>query len=182
MSDNRSHRLVWIDLEMTGLDVATCSIIEIASIVTDADLNIIAEGPQLVIHQPEALLEAMDEWNTSHHSASGLTQAVQTSTITLGEAESQTLDFLRQHVKPGVSPLCGNSISNDRRFLEKEMPELAAYFHYRNIDVSTIKELARRWYGPKTLMQKSDGHRAKDDILESIAELQHFRSVVFRET
>ncbi len=108
MSDNRSHRLVWIDLEMTGLDVATCSIIEIASIVTDADLNIIAEGPQLVIHQPEALLEAMDEWNTSHHSASGLTQAVQTSTITLGEAESQTLDFLRQHVKPGVSPLCGN--------------------------------------------------------------------------
>ena len=181
MSDNRSQRLVWIDLEMTGLDLAACSIIEIASVVTDADLNIIANGPQLVIHQSDELLEAMDEWNTSHHGKSGLTEAVRASTVTLAEAETATLEFLGEHVRAGISPLCGNSIGNDRRFLEKEMPLLATFFHYRNIDVSTIKELARRWYGPKTLMDKSGGHRAQDDILESIAELQHFRNVVFRE-
>lgn len=181
MSDNRSERMVWIDLEMTGLDLAACSIIEIASVVTDADLNIIANGPQLVIHQSDELLEAMDKWNTSHHGKSGLTEAVRASTVTPAEAETATLEFLGEHVRAGISPLCGNSIGNDRRFLEKEMPQLAAFFHYRNIDVSTIKELARRWYGPKALMDKSSGHRAHDDILESIAELQHFRNVVFRE-
>lgn len=181
MSDERKDRLAWIDLEMTGLDLAACSIIEIASVVTDKDLKIIAQGPNLVIHQSDELLDAMDEWNTKHHGSSGLTEAVRTSTITLAEAEAATLDFLKEHLTEGVSPLCGNSIGNDRRFLEKEMPQLSAFFHYRNVDVSTIKELTKRWYGREKLMNKKGGHRALDDILESIAELVHFRSTVFRE-
>lgn len=168
--------LIWIDLEMTGLDTDRDHIIEIATIVTDSDLNTVAEGPVLAIHQPDDVLAAMDEWNTRQHGQSGLTERVRNSTITLREAELQTLEFLRQHVPPGRSPICGNSICQDRRFLAREMPELEAYFHYRNLDVSTLKELVRRWR-PELLagLRKSSTHLALDDIRESIAELKYYR-------
>ena len=174
-------RLVWIDLEMTGLDPEKERIIEMATIVTDSDLNLVAEGPVIAVHQPDSLLDAMDEWCTNTHGASGLTQRVKDSTITEAEAEQQTLAFLQAHVEPGKSPLCGNSIGQDRRFLVKYMPALEAFFHYRNLDVSTIKELARRWR-PDVLagVKKQGSHLALDDIRDSINELRHYRETFFK--
>lgn len=177
-SDN--ERLVWIDLEMTGLDPASDTIIEIATIVTDAQLAILAEGPVLAVHQPDELLEGMDDWNTRQHAQSGLIDRVRESTVTLAEAERATLDFLGQWVASGVSPMCGNTICQDRRFLARLMPRLEAFFHYRNLDVSTIKELVRRW-SPEVLdgFAKQGSHLALDDIRDSIAELRYYRSRVF---
>ena len=176
-----ADNLVWIDLEMTGLDTQADHIIEIATIVTDASLNILAEGPVLAIHQPEAVLEAMDEWNRTTHGASGLIRRVRESTLTANDAEAQTLAFLAEHAEAGASPMCGNSICQDRRFLAREMPRLEQFFHYRNLDVSTVKELARRW-APDVLagLQKESTHLALDDIRESIRELEHYRRHFFR--
>lgn len=175
MSANADN-LIWIDLEMTGLEPETDRIIEIATIVTDKDLTILAEGPVIAIHQPQTCLDAMDEWCTRTHGESGLTKRVQQSTTTERQAEQATLEFLKQYVPAGVSPMCGNSIGQDRRFLVKYMPELCDYFHYRNIDVSTLKELARRWR-PEVLtgLNKTGTHLALQDIRESIGELSHYR-------
>ena len=172
--------LVWIDLEMTGLEIDQRTIIEIATIVTNGELEIIAEGPDLVIHQPDEFLDAMDAWNTDHHGKSGLTQAVKDSKIDMATAESDTLEFLKKYVPHGVSPLCGNSVHNDRLFLDKFMPRLGKFVHYRNIDVSTIKELGRRWYGDMVMPPKKGAHRALEDIVESIEELRHYRKLLFR--
>jgi oligoribonuclease len=168
--------LIWIDLEMTGLDTNNDAIIEIATIVTDANLNIIAEGPILAIKQSDAALEAMDDWNTKQHGGSGLTERVRNSTLTEADAEQLTIEFLEKHVPKGVSPMCGNSICQDRRFMARCMPELEAYFHYRNLDVSSLKELARRW-APKVekSFKKKSSHLAMDDIKDSIRELEHYR-------
>ncbi len=175
------NNLIWIDLEMTGLDPFNDRIIEIATVVTDARLEIIAEGPVLAIHQPDEVLAAMDEWNTRQHGASGLTERVRASTVDEAEAERQTLAFLRQYVPANASPMCGNSICQDRRFLARLMPELEAYFHYRNLDVSTLKELARRW-APRVYngFQKSSTHLALDDIRDSIEELRYYREHFIR--
>jgi oligoribonuclease len=166
---------------MTGLKPDTDHIIEIATIVTDKDLNTLAEGPVLAIHQPDETLDAMDDWNRRQHGASGLTARVRASAITAAEAERQTLLFLNRWVEPGVSPMCGNSICQDRRFLAREMPELERYFHYRNLDVSTLKELARRW-APDVFngFQKNSTHLALDDIRDSIRELMHYRTQFLR--
>ena len=171
-----AQRLVWIDLEMTGLDTRNDSIIEIATIVTDGDLEVIEEGPVLAIHQPDSRLEGMDSWNTRQHGQSGLVDRVRASTISTAEAERRTLEFLSRHVEPGVSPMCGNSICQDRRFLSREMPELEGFFHYRNLDVSTLKILASLW-APRVLdgVTKSSAHLALADIRDSIAELRHYR-------
>jgi len=173
--------LVWVDLEMTGLDPDRDVIIEIATIVTDANLNVIAEGPVLAIHQGDAVLAGMDEWNTRQHGQSGLTQRVRASRIDADEAQDLTLEFLVRHVPPGTSPMCGNSICQDRRFMVRHMPRLEAFFHYRNLDVSTVKELARRWR-PDVLaaVNKQGTHLALDDIRDSIAELRHYREHFFR--
>ncbi len=180
-ADIREQRLIWIDLEMTGLDPERDRILEIATIVTDAQLNEIATGPVLAVHQPEAILAAMDDWNQRHHSASGLLTRVRESTVDEAEVEARTLDFLRAHVPEGVSPMCGNSICQDRRFLYRHMPRLEAYFHYRNLDVSTLKELARRW-APEVLagVEKKGAHLALDDIRESIEELRYYRRRLLR--
>lgn len=177
----KPSNLIWIDLEMTGLDPNKERIIEIATIVTDCDLNIIEEGPVLAINQPTALLDAMDEWCTRTHGASGLTQRVKDSKVTIAEAEAATLAFLRRHIKEGASPMCGNSVHQDRRFMVNEMPELEAFFHYRNLDVSTLKELAVRWHPelPKKF-KKAGTHLALDDIRESIAELRFYRDEFIR--
>lgn len=177
----RTSNLVWIDLEMTGLDPDNDYIIEIATIVTDADLNVIAEGPTMAIHQPDSVLDGMDEWCTNQHGKSGLTQRVKDSTINEREAEQRTIEFLLEHVDKGASPICGNSIGQDRRFLYRHMPELESFFHYRNLDVSTIKEIARRWR-PEVLdgVQKKGSHLALDDIRDSIEELRHYREVFFK--
>jgi oligoribonuclease len=168
--------LIWIDLEMTGLNPDTDVIIEMATIVTDSELNVLAEGPTIAIHQSDETLAGMDEWNTRQHGQSGLTQRVRESVISMAEAEAQTLTFLEQWVPKGKSPICGNSICQDRRFLYRHMPQLEAYFHYRNLDVSTLKELAARW-APKVRdgVKKSSSHLAMDDIRDSIAELRHYR-------
>ncbi len=175
----RKDRMVWIDLEMTGLDIDVCTIIEIATVVTDGELNIIAQGPNMAIHTTDENLAAMDEWNTTHHGSSGLTERVRNTDVDMADAERQTLDFLAQHIDPQTSPLCGNSIWNDRKFIEKYMPELADFLHYRMIDVSTIKELAKRWYPDIKQYYKKGAHLALDDILESIEELKYFRKKVF---
>ncbi|MCP4597428.1 oligoribonuclease [Neptuniibacter sp.] len=168
--------LIWIDLEMTGLEPATDVIIEIATIVTDSDLNILGEGPSLAIHQPDELLDAMDEWCTNQHGKSGLTQRVKDSSISVAQAEQQTIEFLKPYVEAGVSPMCGNSIGQDRRFLNKYMPELEAFFHYRNLDVSSLKELAKRWKPEVAAgVVKKGSHLAMDDIKDSINELKHYR-------
>ena len=173
--------LVWIDLEMTGLEPLTDRIIEIATIVTDSQLNIRAEGPVIAIHQSDAVLDAMDEWNTRQHGGSGLTQRVRESTIDEAQAAARTIAFLSEYVPPRSSPMCGNSICQDRRFLARWLPELEAFFHYRNLDVSTLKELARRWH-PEIMngFKKSGSHLAMDDIRESIAELQYYRAQLFK--
>jgi oligoribonuclease len=172
--------LVWIDLEMSGLNPDACKILEIATLVTDTELEVVAEGPDIVVHQPDAVLDAMDEWCTTHHGESGLTAAVKASSISLEQAEEQTLAFLRPLCEAGASPLCGNSIWQDRRFISRYMPKLDAFLHYRMIDVSTIKELARRWYPDAKAPAKGQSHRALDDIRESIAELKFYRSALFR--
>lgn len=179
MSDK--DRLIWIDLEMTGLEPEKDRIIEIATVVTDAHLNLVAEGPVLAIHQNDELLAQMDEWCTRTHAGSGLTRRVQESHVTETEAERQTLEFLAQYVPAGASPMCGNSIGQDRRFLARYMKNLEAFFHYRNLDVSTLKEIARRWH-PAALegFTKKGTHLALDDIHESIAELKHYRKTLIR--
>ncbi len=170
------QNLIWIDLEMTGLDPGRDVIIEMATIVTDSDLNTLAEGPVIAIHQPEEILAGMDEWNTRQHGQSGLTQRVRESTVSMAEAEAQTLAFLEQWVPKRSSPICGNSICQDRRFLYRHMPRLEGYFHYRNLDVSTLKELAARWAPQvRESFKKGNTHLALDDIRESIAELRHYR-------
>ncbi len=165
---------------MTGLIPESDTIIEIATIVTDGELNILEEGPVLAIHQPDAFLDGMDEWNTEHHTASGLVQRVRESTIDMQQAQLETLDFLARFCPAGASPMCGNSICQDRRFMVRLMPELEAFFHYRNLDVSSIKEVIRRWE-PSVLQgfQKKATHQALDDIRESIEELQYYRKTVF---
>ena len=177
----RSDNLVWIDLEMTGLDPDRDRIIEIATVVTDGNLRILAEGPAIAIRQPQAALEGMDEWNRTTHGASGLLERVRRSEVTTAEAELVTLDFLRQHAEPGASPMCGNSICQDRRFLAREMPALEKFFHYRNLDVSSVKELARRW-APEVFagLRKGSTHLALEDILESIRELEYYREAFLR--
>ena len=166
---------------MTGLKTDTDHIIEIATVVTDKDLNILAEGPVLAIHQPDAVLDAMDDWNRRQHGASGLAARVRASTTTVEQAERHTIEFLQRWIEPGSSPMCGNSICQDRRFMAREMPELERYFHYRNLDVSTLKELARRW-APHifTGYQKTATHLAMDDIRDSIRELAHYRTQFLR--
>ena len=168
--------LIWIDLEMTGLNPDTDLIIEIATVITDKDLNILAQGPVIAVHQSDAALAAMDEWNQTHHGQSGLIERVKASAINAAEAERLTIDFLKDWVPANTSPICGNSIGQDRRFLYRYMPTLEAYFHYRNIDVSTLKELAARWApAVKDGFNKESTHQALDDILESIEELQYYR-------
>ena len=170
------QNLIWIDLEMTGLNPDTDVIIEMATIVTDSQLNVLAEGPVIAVHQSDEILAGMDEWNTRQHGGSGLTQRVRESVIHTAEAEALTLAFLEQWVPKGKSPICGNSICQDRRFLYRHMPTLEAYFHYRNLDVSTLKELAARW-SPEIMsgFKKGGTHLALDDIRESIAELRYYR-------
>lgn len=176
----KNTNLVWIDLEMTGLDPEVNRIIEIATIVTDSDLNVLAEGPNLAIFQPDNVLALMDEWCVATHGSSGLTERVRQSTISVEEAERQTLAFLAPFTTRGASPLCGNSIGQDRLFLAKYMPELESFVHYRNIDVSTIKELAKRWRPEiMPLFKKKGSHLALDDIKESISELQFYRQHFF---
>ncbi|HET6435997.1 MAG TPA: oligoribonuclease [Xanthomonadaceae bacterium] len=176
MTHGNEGRLIWIDLEMTGLDTTTDSIIEIATIVTDAELNILAEGPELAIAHPLSALEAMDEWNRTQHGKSGLWQRVLDSKVSIAEAEARTLAFLAEWVPANGSPMCGNSICQDRRFLHRLMPALESHFHYRNLDVSTIKELARRW-APQLMagLRKDAAHTALSDVRDSIAELRYYR-------
>lgn len=174
-------RLIWIDLEMTGLDTQNDSIIEIATIVTDANLVVVAEGPVCAIWQPEATLAAMDSWNTRQHTQSGLVARVRDSNTNVLDAQRQTLDFLEPLVRQGVSPMCGNSICQDRRFMSREMPELEAYFHYRNLDVSTLKILANLWAPDVAAgVKKSSEHLALADIHDSIKELRHYRANMSR--
>ena len=180
MAQDAEH-LIWIDLEMTGLDTQTDVIIEMATIVTDRNLNLIEEGPVIAVHQPQAALDGMDDWNKKTHSNSGLVARVQTSNYDTVAAERATLAFLQQHVPPNASPMCGNSICQDRRFLARLMPELEAYFHYRNLDVSTIKELVRRWApGVYKGFDKNAPHIALDDIRESVRELRYYRQHLFK--
>ncbi|ATG92008.1 oligoribonuclease [Methylomonas koyamae] len=173
--------LIWIDLEMTGLDPDNDLIIEIATVVTDKNLNVLAQGPVMAVHQSDAALAAMDEWNQQHHGESGLIQRVKDSDIDAAEAERRTLDFLQQWLPAGTSPMCGNSICQDRRFLYRYMPKLEAFFHYRNLDVSTVKELAARW-APQVRdgFNKQASHKALDDIIESIDELRYYRETFFK--
>lgn len=169
-------RLVWLDMEMTGLEPENERIIEVAVVITEPDLTVVAEGPVLVIHQPDSVLDAMDNWNKGTHGKSGLIDKVKASTTTEAQAEDELIAFMRQYVPPGKSPLCGNTVSQDRRFMFKYMPKLEQFFHYRTIDVSTIKELARRW-NPALLkgFEKHSKHEALADIMESIEELKYYR-------
>ncbi|MDB6095865.1 MAG: hypothetical protein JWM09_143 [Francisellaceae bacterium] len=176
-----ANNLIWIDLEMTGLNTETDKILEIATIITDNQLNVLAEGPQFAIYQEESLLAKMDDWNTKQHTRTGLIERVKNSSITEAQAQAQTLDFIKEYVPFGKSPMCGNSICQDRRFLFRSMPELEAYFHYRNLDVSTVKELARHWK-PEIikLFKKKSSHIAMEDIRDSIDELRHYKQYFFK--
>ena len=174
-------RLVWLDLEMTGLDPVENKIIEIATIVTEGDLTLVSEGPSLAISQPESELEKMDDWNITHHTKNGLLKRVRSDGVPIAEAERLTLEFLMEHCLAGVPPLCGNTIGQDRRFLRRYMPELHQFFHYRSVDVTSVKEIARRWYPKTPRFSKPSGHRALDDIRGSIEELAHLREHVFRD-
>lgn len=169
------NHLIWIDLEMTGLCQLTDEIIEIATVITDSELTVLAEGPVFAIHQPDDILEKMDSWNQRQHNASGLYQRVQTSSISMREAELRTLEFISDYVPRGASPMAGNSICQDRRFLARQMPELEAWFHYRNLDVSTLKELHRRWFSKVPTFQKNSSHLALEDVYDSIEELKYYR-------
>ena len=177
-----ANNLIWIDLEMTGLDTMNDMIIEIATIVTDAQLNILAEGPMLAIHQSNEVLNGMDEWNTRQHGQSGLVDRVRRSTLDEAAAERQTIEFLAEYVPEGASPMCGNSICQDRRFMARCMPTLEAFFHYRNLDVSTIKELMARWAPPNVIsgFKKGGSHLAMDDTRDSIRELRFYRESFFK--
>lgn len=172
--------LVWLDMEMTGLDPEHCTILELALIITDSDLDVIDECGPLIVHQPEEVLAAMDPWCIEHHGASGLTEASRRSTLTLAEAEAQALAFLERYLRPGEPPVAGNSVHVDRAFVARHMPRLHAFFHYRNVDVSTVKELVRRWYPDLDPPPKAERHRALEDLRESIAELRFYRETVFR--
>jgi len=177
----RRDLLIWIDLEMTGLDPNRERIIEVATLITDGDLNLIAEGPVLAVRQSEALLEGMDEWNQKTHGESGLIRRVRESSVDTSEAERRTLEFLASYVESGSSPVCGNSVHQDRRFMEREMPALNNFFHYRNLDVSTLKELAKRWNpAAASSFSKQNTHQALDDIRESLAELKHYRETFLK--
>ncbi len=178
---DKDSRLVWIDLEMTGLDPLRNHIIEIATVVTDGELETVAEGPNIVIHQPRSVMYEMDDWNTRNHTASGLFNEVLASRVSTEEAERTTLKFLTEHCGAKTSPMCGASICQDRRFLARAMPELAAFFHYRNLDVSSIKILAGLWNAQALDgAEKNKRHRARSDIHASIAELRHYRQTMFR--
>lgn len=180
MALNPTH-LLWLDMEMTGLSPETDRIIELAIVVTDADLNTVAEGPVLVVHQPDAVMNAMDNWNKGTHGKSGLIDRVKASQLAEADAEAQMLEFVKQHVPPRTSPMCGNSICQDRRFMARSMPQLEAFFHYRNLDVSTLKELAKRWRpGLCETFKKSNRHEALADIYESIDELKFYREHFIR--
>jgi len=180
MALNPTH-LLWLDMEMTGLSPETDRIIELAIVVTDADLNTVAEGPVLVVHQPDEVMNAMDSWNKGTHGKSGLIDRVKASQLTEADAEVQMLEFVKQHVPPRTSPMCGNSICQDRRFMARSMPQLEAFFHYRNLDVSTLKELAKRWRpGMCETFKKSNKHEALADIYESIDELKFYREHFIR--
>ncbi len=180
MANQKSNQnLIWVDLEMTGLDPEKERIIEIATIITDTNLNIVAEGPNLIIHQPKELMANMDEWNTNQHGSTGLTKAVNESSVTEQEAEMRTLEFISKFVGHKRSPMCGNTVSHDRRFLAKYMPGVESYFHYRHIDVSSVKELISRWMNDAQTYDKQGSHRAKDDILESINELKLYKRILF---
>lgn len=180
MALNPTH-LLWLDMEMTGLSPETDRIIELAIVVTDADLNTVAEGPVLVVHQPDEVMNAMDNWNKGTHGKSGLIDRVKASQLNEAEAEAQMLEFVKQHVAARVSPMCGNSICQDRRFMARCMPQLEAFFHYRNLDVSTLKELAKRWRpGLVEAFKKSNKHEALADIYESIDELKYYREHFIR--
>ena len=180
MAVDKKH-LIWIDLEMTGLDTLNDTIIEIATIVTDSELNILAEGPVFAIHTPDIVLNSMDDWNTRQHGQSGLIDRIRRSNVTMAQAESETIAFLNKYVESGRSPMCGNSICQDRRFLARQMPTLERFFHYRNLDVSTVKELAYRWR-PDILssFEKKGSHLALDDIRDSIRELRHYKAHFFK--
>jgi oligoribonuclease len=183
-SEELTDRLIWVDLEMTGLDPLTHRVLEIATLVTDGSLEVVAEGPDLVIHQPETVLAGMNDWSREHHTASGLLGRVHESTLDEATAEALTLEFLRRHCPAGQAPLAGNSVHMDRFFLKIQMPKLEAFAHYRNVDVTTLKELVRRWY-PGVCAgapRKRDSHRALEDLQESIAELRYYRQAVFRAT
>ncbi len=180
---NEAGNLIWIDLEMTGLNVDNDRIIEIATIVTDKQLHVLAEGPVLAIHQDDEWLNGMDEWNTRHHTQSGLVQRVRDSEITEADAERETLEFLEKWVEPNSSPICGNSICQDRRFLARSMPDLERFFHYRNLDVSTLKELAQRWAPDIAAgFSKESKHLALDDVRDSIEELRYYRTRLFSDS
>lgn len=174
------ENLVWLDLEMTGLDPDQDRILEIATLVTDKQLNILAEGPVFAVHQDDTVLAAMGEWCTRQHGHSGLTRRVRDSAVDTASAEHQTLEFLKQYVPANMSPMCGNSICQDRRFLYRYMPELEKFFHYRNLDVSTLKELAKRWAPTMPPFTKTATHLALEDIRDSVAELKHYRAHLFR--
>ena len=173
--------IVWMDMEMSGLDPDKDRILEVAVLVTDGELSVVAEGPNLILHQPETVLEAMDEWNTKHHGQSGLTKRVRESTVSEAQASAAILEFLSEYTHEKKAPLAGNSIHQDRRFVARYLPEVEDWLHYRNVDVSTIKELAQRWFPKEYAARpvKKGSHRAMDDLLESIAELRYYRQALF---
>ncbi len=178
---SKMSAIVWMDMEMSGLEPETDRILEVAVLVTDGELNVVAEGPNLVLHQSDEVLASMDEWNTKHHGQSGLTERVRESTVDEAEASAALLGFLSEHTKKNEAPLAGNSIHQDRRFVARYLPEVEGWLHYRNIDVSTIKELARRWHPAQYAARplKKGSHRAMDDLMESIAELKYYRKALF---
>lgn len=180
MSKQKKTNLVWVDLEMTGLDPKSCTILEIGAIITDGELNVIAEGPFLAVHHSDKILKSMEAWSRYHHKKSGLTDACHASKYSLKKAEAAVLDFVKIHCAPNTAPLCGNTIWQDRRFLVKYMPKLESYLHYRVIDVSSVKELVQRWYGGHKMPRgKNQTHRVAEDIRESIEELKYYRDKVF---